>query len=456
MMTGLNKTLMRIATAVVVVGCGSDDANNGTGGSDGVPSGLSAGDEGGGTTGNPTGGAAGADGAADAGETSSVDGASANDDGSTPPITFDLGAIPDVPEGFFCGGKGGGKKGELEFSYIWIANSSQNTVSKINTQTLVEEGRYYTRPDSSGSPSRTSVSLSGNVAVANRSGGLTKFYANPDACVDANTNGTIESSSGAADILPWASEECRAWHTPFSYSSQRPVAWTSGEWSQSLCAFENEKVWTTGVLNGVIEVILLDGDTGIIEDSVMVPDVTPGGFGFYGGAVDAEGNFWASQLGGGQLIRVRLGDLTDYSLWTAPAGGYGMTVGASGYVYTCSGQVGRFDPVTETWATALVGGGGGCMEDANGILWMANNPLVGVNIETLNVDYSYPIPAYAHGVSIDFDGFVWGVSMGTQAFKVDPMTGAVETVDGLVGPYTYSDMTGFALNSVSGGGIPSG
>ena len=34
----------------------------------------------------------------------------------------------------------------------------------------------------------------------------------------------------------------------------------------------------------------------------------------------------------------------------------------------------------------------------------------------------------------------------SRAFKVDPMTyETVATVEGLVGPYTYSDMTGVAL-----------
>ncbi|MEM6994179.1 MAG: hypothetical protein AAF721_26935 [Myxococcota bacterium] len=397
------------------------------------------------------------EGSAEGGDTTSAVSAADDDtpgDEGPPPVKLDLGSVPDAPPGGACA-MGGGGKGDLLYSYIWIANSSQNTVSKINTQTLVEEGRYYTRPDTSGSPSRTSVNLNGDVAVANRSGGLTKFNANVENCLDADGSGSVETSSGAGDILPFDDEECRAWHTPFSYTSQRPVAWTSGEWNAAACKYENEKVWSTGVLGGVIEVILVDGETGMVEDSVMVPEVAPGGFGFYGGAVDAAGNFWASQLGGGQLIRVNFSDLSDYDLWTAPYGGYGMTVGPSGYVFTCAGQVGRFDPATETWTGMQVGGGGGCMEDANGILWMANSPLVGVDVETLDVVYSHPLPQYVHGVSVDFDGSIWGVNMSASAYKVDPITGTYDQVDGLVGPYTYSDMTGFALFTV-GGGIPSG
>ena len=437
-----------IALAMTACGGAGDDGRTSNGGS-GIPGGADGG------TDAATGGDAG-DGAGDAGQDGGDQGSAGDgvDDGpggggNTP--LFDVGAMPDFGDQAGCGDSGG-----LSYSYIWIANSSQNTVSKIDTQTLVEEGRYYTRPDLSGNPSRTSVNLVGDVAVGNRSGGLTKYYANPDNCVDLNGNGVIDTSTGAADIRPYADEECRAWHTPFNYSSQRPVAWSQGQWDESTCSQINQKVWTTGVLNGVIEVVLVDGDTGIVEDNVMVPEVAPNYFGFYGGAVDADGNFWASQLGGGTLIKVDLADLSNYQLWPTQYGGYGMTVGASGYVFTCSTQVGRFDPVTQTWSGNTVGGSGGCMEDANGILWMANSPLVGVDVNTLQVVHSWPLPNYVHGVSIDFEGHVWGVSMSTDAYRVDPNTGVFDTVSGLIGPYTYSDMTGFALQAVGGGGPPTG
>ncbi len=41
------------------------------------------------------------------------------------------------------------------------------------------------------------------------------------------------------------------------------------------------------------------------------------------------------------------------------------------------------------------------------------------------------------------------MSQGSQAYRLDPVDGSFETIGGLVGAYTYSDMTGFALRSVS-------
>lgn len=53
------------------------------------------------------------------------------------------------------------------------------------------------------------------------------------------------------------------------------------------------------------------------------------------------------------------------------------------------------------------------------------------------------------GVSTDVDGFILAVRQDeTVAFKIDPDDYSIETYEGLNGPYTYSDMTGGALNNV--------
>ena len=80
--------------------------------------------------------------------------------------------------------------------------------------------------------------------------------------------------------------------------------------------------------------------------------------------------------------------------------------------------------------------------------------IVAVDTTTLTVVQTVDLPKYVRGVSVDFHGNVWAVSIGTDAYRVDPATGAFETLTGLTGAYTYSDMTGFALGNVSG--IPTG
>ncbi len=367
----------------------------------------------------------------------------------------DLGEAPDFgAQGCGGGGMGGG---EPDFSYIWIANSQQNTISKIDTQTLVEKGRYWVRPDSGGSPSRTSVNLSGDVVTASRDGGFTKFYAQVENCVESNGVPGIQTSTDS-NMLPWDQEECRAWHTPMGYSSQRPAAWTQGTFNNATCLYENQKVWTSGnnLQNGTVDVLLVNGDTGAIETNVQVSGINPDFYGIYGAAVDKDGNFWGSQLGQGYLININRQTL-QYKTWPMATSGYGMTVDSKGYVWTCSSTVARFDPMTEQWQTNSVGGSGGCMEDGKGTLYMSggNNNIVAVDTETLQVKTSYPVNQYVHGISIDFYGYVWGVSMSNEAYRLDiTQGGAFQTFSNLVGAYTYSDMTGFALSNV--GGVPSG
>jgi hypothetical protein len=79
--------------------------------------------------------------------------------------------------------------------------------------------------------------------------------------------------------------------------------------------------------------------------------------------------------------------------------------------------------------------------------------MVGVDTTTMQVVQTIALPEYVHGVSIDFDGYVWGVALGTpNAYKADPVATTYDTFAGLNGPYTYSDMTGFALKNA--GTIP--
>ncbi|MFO0634750.1 MAG: hypothetical protein U0168_18050 [Nannocystaceae bacterium] len=385
----------------------------------------------GGGSGDGSGGSGGSGGEAEAG---------------TGDIKFDMGVQPDINLG--CDGGGGGGGGTADFSYIWIANSNESTVSKINTETLIEEGRYITRPDSNGNPSRTSVNLNGDMAIGNRNGGVTMIYALHDNCPDPNN-----TSSGPADVKPWP-DGCVGWHTPMAYASQRPVAWSAGTYNNSTCRYEDTKVWTSGANDPLIDVVLLDGETGTVEQTVPLPgNVVASYYGIYGGAVDSGDNFWGSQLSQGHIVRVDRVTFVPQT-WAMAVPGYGMTVDRNDRVWTCSSQVGRFDYPSQTWQTANAGGSGGCMPDGQNLLWLANDPMVAVDIDNLSVVQTLDVPNYVHGVSIDFNGYVWGPAIyNNEAYRVDPATGQVDVVAGLNLPYTYSDMTGFGLSQVGG---PSG
>jgi hypothetical protein len=112
-------------------------------------------------------------------------------------------------------GAGGGQ------NLIWIVNTPDNSISKIDTDTRAELARYRVGGIDT---SRTSVAPNGDAYVGCRGSsqkdkaGVTKIAADINDCVDRNNNGVIETSAGPADVLApdytqWDMDECVIWHT---------------------------------------------------------------------------------------------------------------------------------------------------------------------------------------------------------------------------------------------------
>ena len=116
------------------------------------------------------------------------------------------GTTGDTTTGFPCDFGDTMGMGDVEKSYLWVANSDQNTVSKVDTQKLLEVARYRMGPlvDPYGEdPSRTAVSLDGRFMVVNgrASGRTTMIAANLEDCVDTDGDGEIKTSQSKDDIL---------------------------------------------------------------------------------------------------------------------------------------------------------------------------------------------------------------------------------------------------------------
>ena len=367
-----------------------------------------------------------------------------------------------------CGGDRSGG------AYIWVANTNESTVSKIDTVTMEEEGRYSTRPISGGSPSRTSVSITGDaVVVANRSGGVTKIWADPDSC-DPARNGEpgLQTSSGA-EALTFVAEDCIAWYHPSNHTTQRPIAWTSGTQDPVTCEYSGQAVWTSGcdpLVDSLVWVHLLDGETGVSLADLMVPGFPCAIFGAYGGAVDSNNDFWISNNSTSPLIaRIRRSDLST-EVFYAPHHAYGITVDSLDRVWLTINNVSadavaaqRFDPSTGIWDVALgtpLKGYSGIQEGPDGRMWLnyvsgSSTGLTWIDRETMEVGSPIDVPGaigWLNGISIDPAGRVWTVSPNADtAFRYDPDTEVIDSYDGLDHPYTYSDMTGSGLlNSACG------
>jgi len=375
----------------------------------------------------------------------------------------------DVPDSTDPGPGSCNPSGQDDFSYIWVANSDEGSVSKIDTVTGVELGRYWAGPaEDSSDPSRTSVNLEGDVVVSVRDpGGITKISALESGCVDLDGDGAIRTSQGADEILPWGQDECVLWHTVIpsaeQYNGPRPTAWDARTVvdPDGGCSMGAARVWV-GYLheNGHGVFWRLDGETGELLDEVDGPQYENRP---YGGAVDAHGNFWVTGWQHDHALRIdgETLEITDFG--NPGVEFYGMTLDAEGGLWVAdrsdSGAVAHLDPFSGEWSVITEVGGKtrGIQIDREGQAWVAgNNPCRLVQIDTATqtvVNAEIPLPGCGQpvGISIDADGYVWVVDReANKAFKVDPRTYAVEeTVEGLVGPYTYSDMTGSGLALVS-------
>lgn len=369
---------------------------------------------------------------------------------------------------------------EVEFSYIWIANSDPGTVSKIDTQTGDEVARYETGPSDQAEPSRTSVNLLGDVAVANRGseiggfGGVTKIVAREEDCQDRNGNGTIETSNGPDNVLDWGEDECVAWNllipSDIFEHGPRPTAW-EGTLTKNGDPDPNPRLWVGWYAfeENVARIHRLDGATGQIQDTVDIP-WNALDYGPYGGAVNRDGDFWVLGWQLGPLIRIdsETLEVERIELPTQPGKdpmlSYGMALDQLGNPWlTSRGVAMKYDVGTAQWQTIETGNQlmRGMMIDRENRAWIAVDDTGASNgcglglIDTVTGDVmaeAIELPGCATpvGVSIDVEGFVWVVDQTVDsAFKINPDTFATElVVDGLEDPYTYSDMTGFGLNLV--------
>lgn len=367
----------------------------------------------------------------------------------------------------------GGSLGDLDFSYVWISNSMQGTVSKIDTESGIEVARYFTSArEGDGDPSRTAVNPAGDVAVTSRAGAVTKIAAFLDRCEDRDEDGVIDTSSGPDDVLPFGTDECVRWSVelpggggdPKNHQGPRPTGWDAGT-PEDPCS----RLWVgwyeQAQNRGRFQ--RHDGTDGAVLDEVTVDDwdvaQTGRDWGPYGGAVDQQGDLWVVGWGG-PLVRIDATTL-EVSRWETPAGThpYGIALDADGHPWTSgmSGDVLHFDPDAQTFESLVLDTGAGprilrgLAIDRDGVAWIAaNSPCGLVTIDTAThalisdavelPDCSMPV-----GVGIDVQGRVWVPdSVENVAYRRDPSTGAVVRTEGLVAPYTYSDMTGAGLELV--------
>jgi streptogramin lyase len=167
---------------------------------------------------------------------------------------------------------------------LWVPNSDEGTVSKIDVGSAREVARYRTR---GANPIRAAVDRRGDVWVLDGSqlgqSRLTKLAGALERCADRNGDG-LRTSQRPDDVLPLGADECVLLDLPLG---------AAGDDARSLAldgapAPDSERAGNVWVgLAAAQRLIALDGSSGAQIASVELPE-----FHAYAGAFDAWGVLW--------------------------------------------------------------------------------------------------------------------------------------------------------------------
>jgi len=350
--------------------------------------------------------------------------------------------------------------------FIWVPNSNEGTVSKVDTRSGKELGRYCTGPRSNGNPSRTTVDLFGNCWVGNRhTGTVVKIgLLENGQYMDRNWNGIIETSRDLDgdgkisddEILPWASDECVIYEVvliPEAEGTYIPGQYQGAYASDSLepgprgiAVDRSSNIWA-GCF-GSMKYYYIRGSDGQILKTI---DVSSFNHNAYGAVVDENGILWSSGHDEGHVLRL---DPMDDSISIVNVGHfvYGLGLDRFGHLFVSGwsgSKLSRINIQTGTvdWTKPGVyeSRGVACTDD--GDVWTADSQPCTVTRWSNDGDKLQTIPVgnTPTGVVVDADGKVWVVDNGDEYInRIDPETNLIDLSKRIAGTrhYGYSDMTG--------------
>ncbi len=370
------------------------------------------------------------------------------------------------------------------FPVMWIANAGEDTLSKIDTNTGKELGRYRTFFGSGAftnhgafsgpAPSRSAVDIDGNAYIANRhfdgrrpmimkvlSDSFIDRNGNlaADTSTDANNSGTISNTetSNVADANANGFFDCNA--TTCDSADER-VAWTStlpvseaGGLGRAMCIGTDGNLWI-GVFS-TQHYYKVNATTGAIMSGPHAVGWTP-----YGCLVDGNGILWSASLGT-QLGRLDTNNPASTAVFNdGSSSNYGIALG-NGKVYLASQSnfgFRQFDPATNTFSTP----GGtksfsslGISVDGSGNIWTGPYTTAGVRkynaagVQQCAGANQFGGQIETRGVIIDADNNIWQINRFTNSIAKYRGTDCSPLGTFPVGfdPYTYSDATGFAARN---------
>ncbi len=346
---------------------------------------------------------------------------------------------------------------ETVLPYIWVPNSNEGTLSKVDTKTGMELARYRTSPLNYARPSRTAIDQEGNCWVGNmQTGTVVKIELSE--YLDKNGNGIIESSQDfdgngvvvGTEILPWGQDErvlyevvlipgSEGTYTPGEYKGTYANNWSNpGPLAMAVDAQNNLWVGTYGTM----KYYHIEGSSGQILKMV---DVSTTGHKPQGAVIDQNGILWSAGAEGNIL---RLDPSTSsmtiinpgYPVYNLALDGdnHLFLYGAKQTWWSREGKLSRINILTGTleWTKNVAySTSGGIAVAGDGDVWLSEyysswgNRVDRVNRYSHDGVFKASIsPGYAPtGLSVDSEGKVWVVDAGDEYIhRIDPAINGVD------------------------------
>ncbi len=355
----------------------------------------------------------------------------------------------------------------MTLPFIWVPNSNEGTVSKVDTRTGRELGRYRTGPaDHNGNPSRTTIDLYGSCWVGNRrTGTVVKIglFENGQ-YMDRNYNGIIETSKDLNgdgqitddEILPWASDECVIYEViliPGEEGTYIPGQYQGtyvnddhNPGPRGIAVDSKNNIWA-GCFGTQIY-YYIDGYTGQILHTLDVSSVNHSP---YGAIVDENGILWSSGRDSKHVLWL---DPTDFSFKVIELSHivYGLGIDGMGHLFISGWEDSKLSCIDIRTCEIIWTKDGGensrgvaCTDD--GDVWVADSGsgLVSRYDNQGNLKHTTNVGNTPTGVAVDSVGKVWVVCIGGgYIFRIDPSINEVDLTKIIPGTqhYGYSDMTG--------------
>jgi uncharacterized repeat protein (TIGR01451 family) len=340
--------------------------------------------------------------------------------------------------------------------FIWVPNTNEGTVSKVNTKNGAEVACYRTSPVNYACPSRTVVDSEGNCWVANyQTGSLVK--------ISSNSNGTTQTSQDldhnglitGSELLGWEKDENVLYETVFipgHEGTYTPGEYTGGyanNWANpgplAVVLDPNNNLWVG--CYGLEKYFYIDGTTGQILKTVDVSSVghTP-----YGAVIDKNGILWSS---GGQYNNILRLDTTtgSFTRINIPQWAYGLALDKNNHLFVTgytSSRISRINTLTGEveWTKTAPYGCRGVVVTEDGDIWTAN--LESNTVTSFSNDGVLKATVYPgngpSALSVDGEGKIWTVDHDDEYIhRINPAINGVDLSKRIVsGTHVgYSTMT---------------